>query len=377
MHQQLFSQLNLSSRELKNRIIAAVPPSLLASPTGVVTAAMIDYYERIATTNVSMVITEGASVSGKDRFFTRQLCGNSQDAVAGLSRMAERIRVHGALPIIQLTHPGINSIPENSTNFVNGPSPFKHPRIKAKVIPFTYDQIKVVATTFIEAAFSAWNAGYSGIEISGADGGLMQQFLSPLTNQRSDNYGYKSKSGGKFAIEIIKAVKKSMPDFLVIFKLAMKDLLPGGKVLKDSLAFAQSLEKAGVDMLHLTEGFPIGKADYGFPTGRTSPEAPFADDCQFLKNQLSIPVILSGKISSPEMAKSIINQGIADTISLGRSLNRDLGWLQKAGLQDSCIKVRECKRCPFCTAASSGCPDMRGIALWNVNFEQYVPRRNS
>jgi 2,4-dienoyl-CoA reductase-like NADH-dependent reductase (Old Yellow Enzyme family) len=367
----LFSQLNLPDRILKNRVIADLPTSMLLDENGKISSRMVDYYERIAACEVAMIITEPFAVN-QEKFAASQPTADDPEIVSALSRITERIRIHSATPILQLTHPGFNaSGPVDKIAF--GPSPFKHSAIKHKIDPLSKNQIQKIIRSFIEAAISGWNAGFSGILINGADGGLIQQFLSPLSNNRSDAYSYDKNKGEKLALEIINAISKALPDFFIIFKLSSRDLLPGGRTLSSNLELAEKLFKNGVDAIELNSGFPIGLFDYSdSPTGKYAPEAPFSQDSHIFKQSLQQPVFLSGKISRPQVATEIIDNQIADAVVLGRSLNRDPEWLKKARLDSESIKTRICKRCKICSAASKGCPDMKGMTLWEINLNKYL-----
>lgn len=371
MHQKLFSQMEIAGRVLKNHVVAAVPFSFLAGREGEVTDRLALYYERLATTDVAMVITEPARVN-QARYFNNQLGGNENESVHGLSRITERIRAYQALPVLQLTHPGINACLEGPHSQVKGPSSIDLPRIAGKVQELGYEEIRLISNNFLEASISAWNAGFSGIEISGAEGNLIQQFLSPLTNQRNDDYGYRQNRGIKFALDIVKAIRKAIPDFLLIFKVAVRDLVPGGKTIEDSLFLAQALENAGLDLLHITSGMFFGRKDSEFSGGKTSPDGLYTQDSQILKLHLNIPVMLSGKISTPELAENILVRKSSDLISLGRTLNRDLDWLNIGKSSSELIKPRACLRCQICSAAFSGCPDMNETTLWDLNLNKYL-----
>lgn len=371
MHQKLFSQLELMGRELKNRVVAAVPFTFLAGNRGEAGERLVQYYERIAATDVAMVITEPAAVS-HSLFFQRQLRGNENESVQGLARITERIRAHQALPILHLTHPGINAIPEKQSHLVYGPSAIEQPSIAAKIQELSYEQLRQIANNYLEAAISAWNAGFSGLEISGAEGSLIQQFLSPLTNHRKDDYGYQHEHGVKFALEIVKTIRKAVPDFILLFKIAGRDLIPAGKTLENSIFLAKKLEAAGINLLHVTSGFRLGRPDSEQPGGKSSPNAVFAGDSAIFKANLSLPILLSGKISDPDIAENILEKEIADAVSLGRTLNRDLDWLNKARMNSEIIKVRPCLRCLTCSAAFSGCPDMNDITLWDLNLKKFL-----
>ncbi|MGM0600731.1 MAG: hypothetical protein ACQETH_13055 [Candidatus Rifleibacteriota bacterium] len=367
----LFSQLQFPDRILKNRIIAELPSSMLLDDKGIISKRMIDYYERLAATEVSLLITEPFAVD-QERYIPLQPTADDPEIVSALSRITEKIRIHSASPVLQITHPGFNAS-GHSEKIVFGPSPYKHSAISHKIDPLSKKQIQKITRSFIEAAISGWNAGFSGVLINGADGGLIQQFLSPITNKRSDIYGYDNNKGEKLALEIIKAIDKALPDYFIIFKLASRDLLPGGRTLNANLEFAEKLFKNGVDAIELDSGFPIGYFDVSnSPTGRYAPEAPFAQDCHIFKQSLKQPVFLSGKINRPPVAKKIIDDQIADAVVIGRSLNRDPDWLKKARLDSESIKTRLCKRCKICSAASKGCPDMKGLTLWELKLNKYL-----
>ena len=344
---------------------------MLMDDNGKISKRMVDYYERIASTEASLIITEPFAVD-QEKFIALQPTADDPEIVSALSRITERIRIHSSTPILQITHPGLNAT--GSAKKINfSPSPYKHSSIKYKIDPLSKNQIQKIARNFIEAAISGWNAGFSGVLINGADGGLIQQFLSPLINNRKDIYGYDNNKGEKLALEITNAINKALPDYFIIFKLSTRDLLPGGRSLNASLELAEKLFKNGVDAIEITSGFPIGNFDSSdSPTGRYAPEAPFAQDCHIFKQNLQKPIFLSGKINRPAVARKIIDNQVADAVVIGRSLNRDPEWLNKARLDSESIKTRLCKRCKVCSAASKGCPDMRELTFWEINLDKYL-----
>lgn len=375
MHQLLFSQFQLGGRSLKNRVFAEMPVSFLARENGSCSTEMIQFYERIAASDTAMIITESASVS-RNKFHSLQLLGNENDSVQGLSQIAEKIRQQGATPILHLTHPGINAIPEPGTGKVFGPSAVSIPKIKNLINELSYNQIRQISGFFIESAVSAWNAGFSGLQISAADGSLFQQFLSPITNLRRDDYGFFANFGCKFIQDTFKAIRKAVPDLLLIFKMAARDLLPGGKSIENSIFLARLVANSGADAIHVVSGFPLGKPEREQPLGKNSPDGVFADDAAIIKNSVDIPILVSGKISTPEIGEKILQDGKADAVILGRTLLRDLDWLFKSRMNSESIKIRRCLHCIVCSAASHGCPDFDGITIWNLNLNKYLKGKN-
>jgi 2,4-dienoyl-CoA reductase-like NADH-dependent reductase (Old Yellow Enzyme family) len=365
MQQNLFSNLDLHRRTLKNRIVVAPPVSFLATTQGELTPVLINYHARLAQCEAAMVICEPFAL-GAERRFPRQAAMESANIVSMLSQLASVIRKNGAIPILALEHPGFNAWPLNPARKFWGPSTMKVKPLNRQVTELSYEQVGKIAGAFIDAAVVAWNAGFSGVEINGAQGTLLQQFLSPLFNKRQDRFDYERNFGNKLPIEIVRGIRKAFPDFLLLFKLAGRDEMPGGRRLKDTADFARDIEKAGADVLHLTTGFDFCRPDYENPGIRTSAPVLKPQDCQFIKKQVAIPVIFSGKNLSPTNAAGIIKAEMATAVSLGRSLNRDLEWFVKARLNSPNIPVRSCRDCQTCNSAAFGCPDSRGIAFWNL-----------
>ncbi len=161
MISSLFSPFSLRNRDFKNRVIAAPPPSLLADATGKIQPQMLTYYYNLADTDVGTVIVEAMAVSAQGRSWPEQPGIFSGEMLNGLSRLVEKIRSRGAVPVAQLFHGGINAIPVDMTVF--GPSTVQHRKINARVNELKKENIAQVVSEYVEAAKIAWNAGFSGI----------------------------------------------------------------------------------------------------------------------------------------------------------------------------------------------------------------------
>jgi len=356
MNSSLTSPFDLGNRTFKNRMIAAPPPSMTCDFDGLVTADTIEYYQRLAETGVAAVIVEGAAVSAAARSWARHLDLSRPEILTGLSQVAEKIRRGGALPVLQLYHGGCNSIPVEGKRIYGVGKPLLK-RVTAEIRPLSQDMIDQIIRDFVAAAVTAWNAGFSGIEVQGADGSLIQQFLSPLTNFREDEYGLKNANGAFFARQVIRGIKNVTPDLTLSLRLSLKDLLPGGNGIRHTVSAARLFKQEGVDIFHVTEGLVIGNPLMVHPAvGRTAPETPFAEDAQIFRHEIDHPVILSGKINRPAAADSKISRGVCDFVSLGRTLNRNPRLPSFAGKPEE-FTGPPCLRCKVCIAASKGCPD--------------------
>lgn len=356
MKNRLFQPVNIGNREFKNRIIAAPPPSLLASDDGMVTPEVVDYYQKLAATGVSAVILESVAISESAAAWFRQLNIGHPGSLSGFSRIVEKVRQKGAMPVIQLYHAGYNnSVKKSSETRETGMIQLKGQ--KHYISSLSLNDIHSITGEYINAAQNAWNAGFSGIEIQAAEGSIIQQFLSPLTNVRDDLFGQKTLEGAEFLFNIVKGIKRVAPDLLLVVKLSLKDLIPGGQRLCSALRTASALKEMGVQLFHVTEGLLTGSSLRRHEIlDKNSPDAPFAEDAQILKNETGCHVILSGKVSSPAIAEQKMKLGCCDMISLGRTINRNFNWLKDAQLEIQ-SSVNPCLRCEVCIAASKGCPD--------------------
>jgi len=356
MNPSLTSPFDLGNRTFKNRMIAAPPPSMTCDFDGLVTADTVEYYQRIAETGVAAVIVEGAAISSAARAWTKHLNVSHPDILTGLSQVAEKIRRGGALPVLQLFHGGCNSLQiEGKKNYGVGRPLLK--RVTADIRPMPQEMLDQTIRDYVAAAVVAWNAGFSGIEVQGAEGSLIQQFLSPLTNTRDDEYSSTNAGGAFFARQIIRGIKNVTPDLTLVMRLSLKDLLPGGSGIRHAINSAKILKQEGVDIFHVTEGLIIGNPLMIHPAvGKEAPGTPFAEDAQIFRYEIAHPVILSGKIERPAAAEQKISRGFCDLVSLGRTLNRNPRLPSFAGKPEE-FTGPPCLRCKVCIAASKGCPD--------------------
>lgn len=312
-----------------------------------------------------MVIVEAAAVSIEARSWLKQLGIYSSEMINGLSRLVERIRSRGAVPIAQLFHGGINAIPV-ANQVVFGPSAPQHRKISANINEIKNDKFGQIVHDYAEAARIAWNAGFSGIEIQAAEGSLPQQFLSPILNFRKDDYSTSYNGGVLFLQQIVKAVKKAVPDLMLLVRVSLRDLVPGGFCLSTAIKIAEILKNEGIDVFHLTEGLKIGNPLLLHPSlDKTAPDAPFSEDAHIFRNETHLMTVLSGKVSTPELAINRMKKGTADFVALGRTLNREPLWLG-GQLDTGLLPWQKCLRCPICKAASDGCPDRPGLNRWQI-----------
>ncbi len=325
---------HIGKMALKNRLIMAPMVRNYADEQGRITPRYLAHLERIAKGGVGAMILEASFVSPEGRGFRHQLGVHSDTVIAGLNEAAAAVHAHGARIGIQLFHAG-----RQTTTVVSGEQPVAPSEIPCPLLgelPRGLDRMEIHALVraFGNAARRAKAAGLDFVEIHGAHGYLITQFLSPFSNKRPDAYGGDIDNRRRFLGEIIEAVRKEVgPDFPVTVRISADEMVPGGMNADDAKDLAMWLEARGVDAVHITA------CNYGsYTQGRMIPPMAVADGpliryAALVKQVVSIPVIAVAKIHTPALAEATLQNGQADFIALGRELLADPDWPRKAEME--------------------------------------------
>lgn len=317
---QLTTSFSFKGIQIKNRIVMPPMGTEKATPEGEVTKELIEHYVDRAKNKVGMIIVEHSYVDLLGQASKRQLGIHMNDLVNGLSRLANTIKKQGVPIGIQINHCGAKSdvIKQPlSASPVPVPDSDLHPR------RLNSSQIREVHNSFARAAERARRAGFDFVEIHGAHGFLLNQFYSPLTNKRTDEYGGDREARLKFILEVIEAVRGAVgDDYPVAYRLGANDMMEGGLTLEDGAYAAQRIEETGVDLLDLSGGH-IGYLEKG-------EEGFFVYMAEKIKPLVNIPVLVTGGIRNLEYAEKIVENGITDLIGVGRPLYQDATWARKA-----------------------------------------------
>ena len=226
-------------------------------------------------------------------------------------------------------------------------------RLKAPIVPFTPRAlgergIRAQIRAFANSAALAREAGYDGVEIMGSEGYFLNQFLAPRTNRRSDGWGGSAEARMRLPVETVAAVRAATgPDFIVIFRISIADLVPDGSDFSEVLALAHALERAGVTLLNSG----IGWHESRVPTIATMvPRAAFAGLTGRLRAAVNVPVIAVNRINTPEVAEQVLADGLADMVSMARPLLADPRFIAKAAAGTP-------ERINTCIACNQACLD--------------------
>jgi NADPH2 dehydrogenase len=323
----LLTGLSFSGLRLRNRIVMPPMWSGQATPEGHVTDKIIEYHRIRAASGCGLIIVEHAFVDPRGRNSSTQIGVYSDDMIAGLRRLATSIKQEGAVAALQISHAGSRTAPGAlGEQKPVAPSPIRHPMDPAGEIPeaLSKEGIGAVVRSFGDAAVRARDAGFDAVEIHGAHGFLLSQFLSPLTNQRSDGYGGCLENRVRIHLETLAHVRQRIgPEFPVFVRLGAHDETAGGLELHDAVAAATGLEAGGASLIDISGGLQ-GSRGIGRDPGYFVPYA------AAIKALVSIPILVTGGIREPGLADRVIREGHADLVGIGRAMLDDADWARKA-----------------------------------------------
>lgn len=322
--------IKIKTIEIKNRLVM---PPMATSKTkdGAVNQALLDYYsEKSKGGYIGLIITEHSYVNRQGIANPGQVSISRDKDVEGLAKLVSVIHENGSKVIAQINHAG-SAASSNVTGMDTiSASAVLNNGLTGKTgelpVAMSKEQIDAVVADFVLASKRVKEAGYDGVEIHSAHGYLLNQFYSPLTNKREDEYGFATiENRLRLHKNIIDGIRAEVGnDYLVALRLGGCDYTEGGSTIEDSVEAAKLLASYGIDLLDVSggmNGYVIpGKKEPGY----------FSDMTKEIKKAVSIPVILTGGITEIEQANMLIENGDADLIGVGRAILKDSLWAMKA-----------------------------------------------
>jgi 2,4-dienoyl-CoA reductase-like NADH-dependent reductase (Old Yellow Enzyme family)/NADPH-dependent 2,4-dienoyl-CoA reductase/sulfur reductase-like enzyme len=319
---ELFLPFTIKGLQLKNRIVMPPLASFLIEADGSITDKTVEHYRRRAAGGPAMVIMEAHSVSEEGYVSVHQARIYEDRYIEGLYRIANVIRSEGAVPAIQIHHAGRQVPTRVIKRKPLAPSPIPCPTIKGDVEPLTIDGIHEMIRKFGEAADRVIQAGFELIEIHGAHGYLINQFLSRFSNIRDDEYGGSIDNRARFAREIVREVRKRVgPEFPVSFKISAQEFVPEGLTTEESIEILKLLVEDSIDIVQVSAGNDATPEWISQPMFMK--KACLSDSAKQIKAALDIPVMSVGRINDPITANNIIKEKKADLVCMGRGLLAD------------------------------------------------------
>ncbi|HEX3078601.1 MAG TPA: FAD-dependent oxidoreductase [Lachnospiraceae bacterium] len=354
MYNQLFEAGKIGKLNVKNRVVMSPMGCGLANLDGTPSEEMIAYYEARAIGGVGLIIPEITRINDvHGAGLLRQLSVTKDKHIEPLSKLAEAIHKHGTKIFIQLHHPGRETVSALlGGQPVVGPSAIPCKMLNQQTRELTTEEVKQLTQQFIAGAVRVQKAGCDGVELHAAHGYLLQEFLSPYTNKRTDEYGGSFENRLRMINEIIDGIKAACgPEFPVGVRLSVEEFLDKTGVsdeyihITDGISIAKALEQKGIDFVDVSCGL--------YETGMTCvepisfPQGWRKELIQAIKNNVHIPVIGVSVIRDPQVADQFLEEGVLDFVSMGRSFIADSEWVNKAreGREKEIRKCISCLRC--------------------------------
>ena len=321
----LFEPVKLGTLTLRNRFVRSATWEAMATPAGEVTPKLVDTIGALARGGVGLIISSHAYVSPEGQAGPGQIGVHADAMLPGLKRMAAAAHEHGAKMVLQLAHAGYLAIES-----LTGRKPLAVSTAvrldEAERKEIDEAGIRRIVQAYADAAARAMEAGYDGVQIHAAHGYLFSQFLSPLFNRRSDDYGGSTANRARVIVETLKAVRRVVGDTTpILAKVNGRDCAEGGLEAADAVAAAVLMEGAGLDAIEISSGMSkfakSGSARLAITSAKK--EAYNREDAVLFKRRLKIPVLLVGGLRSLEVAERLVTEGACDFISMSRPFIRE------------------------------------------------------
>lgn len=344
----LFTPGRIGRLDIPNRIVKAPTSTGMSNKDGTVSERLIRHYREQASGGVGLLVVEYAFIDeDASKSAHCQLGISTDDHISGLAWLAEVIKEQGARAAIQLEHCGrqkfLGTPPIKAASAIPWPSLKQRKGEAAVPKEMTLEEIQAAVASFGDAARRAKMAGFDLVEIHGAHGYLITNFLSPHTNTRKDQYGGSLENRMRFMLEVIDDCRRKLgPDFPLTIRLSGSDYEPDGFKVDETIEVAKAAVAHGIDALHISGG------DHHQMIHQVSPMA--IERCHnvyaaaAIKQHVNVPVIASGSINMPHLAEQVLAEGKGDFIGLGRPLWADPLWPKKAreGREEDVIPCIRC-----------------------------------
>ncbi len=332
--------------ELRNRVVKSPQATATANQDGTITQRTVDHYRRLGEGGIGLVMLEYSYVDDDaSKAIHNQIGLSRREHVAGLGWLADVVRSTGACVGIQLAHGGRQKF--LGTRPLKSASTSSWSEVEAVEgnVPeaMSVEEIHQLARDFGAAARRAYEARFDLVEVHAGHGYLLTNFLSPHTNDRTDEYGGSFENRSRILFEIVDEIRRSVPgEFPLSIRLSVIDYEPDGITIEETVQLSRMLQERGVDVIHASGGHHALMEWEVSPW--YMPRVPHRWGWERIKEAVSIPVMASGSLVSPAIADEIIASGSADFVSLGRAMLADPDWTAKA-LSGREQEITPCIRC--------------------------------
>lgn len=313
----LLSPIKIGTMEVRNRFVVPPMGTNFANPDGSVSQQLIDYWAARAKGGYGLLIVEVTAVDPLGKAIPWQPGIWDDEFITGWRKLTDEVHKYGAKVAVQLHHAGRQTTHEVIGAQPVAPSAIPCPVDREMPRELTTEEVYNLIEKFGDAARRAMDAGFDAVEVHGAHGYLIAQFMSPYSNKRIDEFGGDFMNRMRFPVEVVKNIRRKVGSgYPIIFRFSGDERVPGGRTIDESRMVARVMEEVGVDSLHVSTGV------YGSMPWLIAPSAVAPGynvyASEEIKKVVNIPVIAVGRINEPLMAEDILEDGKADMVSLGR-----------------------------------------------------------
>ncbi|HOP39464.1 MAG TPA: FAD-dependent oxidoreductase [Geobacteraceae bacterium] len=350
-YEKLFEPVRIGNMKLHNRIVMPPMVTNFCEGDGSVNDRYVAYMRARAKGGVGLIITEATYVHPSGKGFPYGLGVYKDELIPGLKRLTETVHEEGKKIALQLFHCGRQSVEAVTGMTLIAPSPIPCPVCGDLPKEMTGEDIRQIVAAFGDAAARAKEAGFDAVEVHGAHGYLLCQFLSPYSNHRSDEYGGALANRARFPLEVVKKVRERVGwEFPMTYRMSAEEYVPGGLTLEDTKPYARMLVENGINAIHVTGGVYESAAMIIQPAAVS--QGVFVENAAAIKEAIdgAVPVIVAGRLKDPDIMQEVVESEKVDIVSTGRALLADPEYPAKllAGHPED---IRKCIGC------EQGCAD--------------------
>ena len=340
---KIFTPFEINNLKLINRFVRSATFDNMAEG-GMVTDRQVKLYKKLGNSDIGLIISHGIFPSKNGQAAEGQIGAHIDETIPSLRKLTGAVHEGGGKIAAQLLHGGSFCREEVSGSPALGPSKTISERTGRTVKEISEDEIYELIEDYGQAARRLIEADFDAIQLHGAHGWFLSAFLSPATNQRKDNWGGSAENRLRLVSMIYEKIREiAGPDFPVFIKLGLKDYHPEGKSLSEGLHTAKILEEIGMDAIEVSEGIESEPAHH---IRKDAIRPYYLDECREARNALSLPLILVGGMRYLNDMQAVLDDNLADAVSMCRPFINDPAIVQKfeRGISDhsECISCREC-----------------------------------
>lgn len=344
----LFEKGKIGKMELRNRVVMSPMVTNYCTEDGRPTERYMAYHEARAKGGVGLLTVEATYVTLAGRGFPNEAGLHKDDVVEDWKKYTARMHAQGAKCSVQLYHAGRQTSTAATGMELEAPSAIPCPIMQGQPKELTVARIHELVNEFGEAARRAKEAGFDAVEVHGAHGYLINEFLSPYSNKRTDEYGGSAEKRERFPLEIVQRIREVVgPDFPIIYRISTDEFVEGGLTIQDTCEFCKHLVAAGIDAIHCSGG--VYQTAYRIIQPAPEAVALYADNAAAIKQAIggAVPVMVAGRIKDYDVAEGILEDGKADFIVMGRALLADPEVVHK--MEEG--RFSDIRRCLSCNQA--------------------------